>query len=129
MITLDKLIKKEWLKRFNRVKDQNTRRDSLYRYMSVSSGVEAHSSYRIVSYLISSHLISSHNISSHLISSHLISSHLISSHLISSHLISSHLISSHLILSYLILSYLNVTAAIALSLAAYHIYHPSYGTH
>ena len=39
---LMKLIKKERLKRFDRFKDQNTRRDSLYRYMSVSSYVGAH---------------------------------------------------------------------------------------
>ena len=40
MITLDKLIKKELLERFYRFKDQNMRRDSLYRYISVSSRVE-----------------------------------------------------------------------------------------
>ena len=36
-ITIDKFIKKERLKRFNRFKYQNTRWDSLYRYISVSS--------------------------------------------------------------------------------------------
>ena len=36
IITLVKLIKKERLKRFNRFKDQNTRRDSLYRYISAN---------------------------------------------------------------------------------------------
>ena len=41
MIQIDKLIKKEQLKRFNRFKDENTRRDSLYRYISVSSWVDA----------------------------------------------------------------------------------------
>ena len=34
IITLDKLIKKERLERFNRFKDQNTRQDSLYQCIS-----------------------------------------------------------------------------------------------
>ena len=38
---LIKLIKKERLKRFSRFKDQNTRRDSLYRYISASLWVGA----------------------------------------------------------------------------------------
>ena len=41
-IQIDKLIKKEWLKRFNRFKDQNTRWDSIYRYISVSAWGDCH---------------------------------------------------------------------------------------
>ena len=36
IVTLDKLIKKERPKPFNRFKDQNTRRDSLYRHIDQS---------------------------------------------------------------------------------------------
>ena len=56
MITLDKLIKKERLGRFNRFKYQNTRRDSLYRHISRSM-VEARFKTNCKLSALSSHLV------------------------------------------------------------------------